>query len=575
MTELFIPPQWFLLVCAAAWRLLPQFVRRTLVLIIPTFVLSQVWLIPLDTTVSITTLVGEMQPYTNSELNRLFATIFSFALGGVLLYGWTIATKAEQTWTLFYASAAYGIVYAGDLISLFIAWELLAIGALGVIWSKKTEESEAAGLRYFLVHVLGGVLFMMGLTAHLAANTAGIGLDTISPEALQMKPMLMSEWYHWCMLAGIGINAAIPPLWSWVPDAYPTASSNGTVVLACFTTKSAVLVLIKLFPGVDLLIPLGLAMIIYGGIYAALEGNIRRSLAYSLIGQVGFMVVCVGIGTQLALLAAAVHAFSHIVYKTLLLMTAGCIVRTTGKQNMYEVGGMAKRMPDIAACAVVGSFALAAAPFTSGFISKSLIIEAVLQEKMLGTWLIMMLAAGAAMVYVGMRYLWFCFFQGEPPPAERRLSLSMRLGVYAFTALCLATGLFPGWLNIAMSDMAVVAPDFHPYSAGHVLYQVQILAASVLVFCLSWKWLTPKPGALRDFDISYLQIGPAAFSVSKRCWNKGASAVKPLVVVADHAKQRINAPHKPEGLMARTWATGTMALWVALMLNAFLWLYLF
>lgn len=530
---------------------------------------------PIDAIVTFSGLPGIMQPYANSELNRLFATIFTFALGGVLLYGWTIATKAEQIWTLFYASAAYGIVYAGDLISLFIAWELLAVGALGVIWSKKTAESEAAGLRYFLVHVLGGVLFMMGLTGYLAASTGGVGVQAISADALHMKPFVMSEWYHWCMLAGIAVNAAIPPLWSWVPDAYPTASSNGTVVLACFTTKSAVLVLIKLFPGVGILIPLGLMMITYGGIYAILESNIRRSLAYSLIGQVGFMVVCVGIGTQLALLAAAVHAFSHIVYKTLLLMTAGCIVRTTGKQHFYEVGGMAKRMPDIAACAVIGSFALAAAPFTSGFISKSLIIEAVLQEKMFATWLIMMLAAGAAMVYIGMRYLWFCFFHGDAPPSIRRLSSSMRMGVYAFTALCLATGLFPGWLNIAISDMPIVAPDFHPYSAGHVLYQVQILAASVLVFCLFWKRLTPQPGELRDFDSAYRQIGPAILSRVRRLDKYGHKIAEPGKKILERAIQLLTAPHKPEGVMARTWATGTMALWVAIMLNAFLLLYLF
>ena len=173
------------------------------------------------------------------------------------------------------------------------------------------------------------------------------------------------------MLIGILINAAAPPVSAWLSDAYPEASPTGSVFLSAFTTKTAVLALILLFPGTELLIYLGLFMIMYGIIWALLENNVRRILAFSIVNQVGFMVVAVGIGTPMALNGATAHAFAHIVYKALLFMSAGVVIFHTGKEKCNELGGLYRTMPITAFCGIVGALAISSFPLTSGYTTKT------------------------------------------------------------------------------------------------------------------------------------------------------------------------------------------------------------
>ena len=178
-----------------------------------------------------------------------------------------------------------------------------------------------------MIHLLGGMILFAGITGHVAQTGS-----------VAFARMALDSPAHWLILIGFLVNAGAPPLSAWLPDAYPEASWSGTVFLSAFTTKTAVYVLMRGFPGTELLIWVGLFMVFYGIVYALLENDMRRILAYSIVNQVGFMVAGIGIGTEMALNGAAAHAFTHIIYKALLLMSAGSVLLHDGPAQVLGTG---------------------------------------------------------------------------------------------------------------------------------------------------------------------------------------------------------------------------------------------
>jgi multicomponent Na+:H+ antiporter subunit D len=263
-----------------------------------------------------------------------------------------------------YAAGAIGVSFAGDLITMFLFWEFMALFSTVVVWSGGTEAARHAGIRYGIMHLIGGIVLKIGIE--------GVVIETGS---IEIQAMMLDSFASWVLLVGVLINAAAPPVSAWLSDAYPEASPTGSVVLSAFTTKTAVLALLLLFPGQSVLIWIGMYMIFYGIIYALMENDMRRILAYSIVNQVGFMVVGVGIGTELALNGVAAHAFAHIIYKALLLMSAGAVMVQTGKRKCTELGGLYRTMPVTAVCGTIGALAISSFPYTSGFISKSMISQ--------------------------------------------------------------------------------------------------------------------------------------------------------------------------------------------------------
>jgi multicomponent Na+:H+ antiporter subunit D len=318
--------------------------RAAVVLLAPLAAMALVWTAPEGTLLRAEFLAHSLVLIEVDKLSRLFALIFALMAFGGALFALNQASRLELPAALVYAGSAIGVTLAGDLLTLFVFWELMAVGSTLVIWSAGTSRSGAASFRYLMIHLLGGVLLMAGIAGH-AADTGSIAFGRIA----------LDSPAHWLILGGFLINAAAPPLSAWVPDAYPEASWSGTVFLSAFTTKTAVYVLLRGFPGTDLLIFLGLFMVFYGIVYALLENDMRRILAYSIVSQVGFMVAGTGVGTELAVSAVAAHAFAHIVYKALLLMSAGSVLYMTGRRHCSDLGGLFRSMPLTAACAVISA----------------------------------------------------------------------------------------------------------------------------------------------------------------------------------------------------------------------------
>ena len=425
-------------------------------------------------------------------LSRVFGLIFSLVVGIGCLYALHLRHGGEHVATLVYAGAAMGVVFSGDWITLFAFWELMAVASLFVIWYGDTARAQAAGLRYVLVHICGGSLLLCGILLHLAAG------GDLSLHALTTPPGTRGAAF-WLILLGIAINAAIPPLHAWLTDAYPEASVTGSVFLSAFTTKTAVYVLIRLFPGADVLVWAGVIMALYGVVYAVLANDIRSLLAYHIVSQVGYMVAAVGIGSALALNGAVAHAFCHILYKSLLFMGAGAVITATGKRKLTELGGIASRMPLVVALYMVGAVSISGFPLFNGFISKSMIIGAASKGDLPVADLLLTLASIGTFLHTGLKLPYFTFFGPDrglrPVSIPNNMFLAMGLGALCCTAL----GLYPTWLYARLPFEAT----YHPYTVDHVVSALQLLLGTGFGFWLLLKKLGGETTVSMDTDWFY------------------------------------------------------------------------
>ena len=356
MIEMISPALWLVL-GALLTAILRGHLRTLVMFTAPILTLWAIWQVPDGVAATITFLeYYQLEPVEGSPLRRLFATIFAIMVLVGTLYAYRHAKWYELASAQAYAAGAVGVCFAGDLITLFVFWELMALFSTVIVWCGGTPAAKAAGVRYAIIHLLGGVILKVGIE--------GVAVHTGS---IDVQPMMATNFDTWMILIGVLINAAAPPLSAWLADSYPESSPTGSVFLSAFTTKTAVLALILLFPGEQVLIWVGLYMIMYGIIYALLENDARRILAYSVVNQVGFMVCGVGIGTETAINGAAAHAFAHIIYKALLFMSAGVVIYRTGKTLCTDLGGLFRTMPFTTICCIIGALAISGFPLTSGF----------------------------------------------------------------------------------------------------------------------------------------------------------------------------------------------------------------
>src|SRR5210317_712403 len=468
MPEL-ISPALIMVVAALAIGPARGHVRTAVVLVAPLLTLWAIWQVPDGIVATVSFLDYLIEPIEGSPVRRLFATVFALMafVGG--LYAFRLAKWYELAAAYAYAAGAVGVSFAGDLITLFVYWELMALFSTVVVWCGGTPAARAAGVRYAILHLLGGVVLKVGIEGYV-----------VSTGSIQITPMLAHDFNSWMILCGILINAAAPPLSAWLADAYPESSPTGSVFLSAFTTKTAVLALILLFPGEPVLIGVGLFMVMYGIIYALLENDIRRILAYLVVNQVGFMVCAVGIGTQLALNGAAAHAFAHILYKALLFMSAGVVIYRTGKNRCTELGGLFQTMPVTTICGIIGALSISSFPLTSGFTTKSLISLAAANEGLVWVYMLLTAASAGVFLHAGIKFPWFVFFQRDSGLRPKDAPWNMALAMLIFSALCILLGVFPEWLYARLPYPL----EYQAYTPGKVVFYLQLLLFSGLAFFL-------------------------------------------------------------------------------------------
>jgi len=567
-----LPPASILILGALLVPLLRGRVRQAFLLLLPVLGLVHLWSLPDETSWKITCFTWELELVRIDKLSRLFGYVFHVAAFLGLLFTLNVRETMQHVAALVYAGSAVGAVFAGDLLTLFVFWELLAVSSAFLVWSRRSERSARAGMRYLVVQVGSGVLLLAGI-AVFVTQRGSIAFDRMSLDGLATGLIFLA----------FGIKCAFPLLHNWLVDAYPESTFGGTVFLSAFTTKVAVYALARGFPGAEIeimganvkvLVYIGAAMTAFPIFYAVIENDLRRVLAYSMINQVGFMVVGIGIGSELAINGAVSHAFNDVLFKGLLFMSMGAVLYRTGKINESDLGGLYKSMPVTAGLCLVGAASISAFPLFSGFVSKSMVMSAALHDGYIGVWLVLLFASAGVFHHAGIKIPFFAFFAHDSGIRCREAPRYMLIAMGIAAALCIFNGCFP---NAWLYPLLPYPVDYDPYTSSHVISQLQILFFSALAF--TWLKLSGLyPPELRsvnlDSDWFYRRPLPAAAA-----WcGRGATAVLDLAedrvrrLLAGLAGQ-VRQLFGPAGLIARTWSTGEMVIWVAILLAISLLLY--
>jgi len=494
------------------------------------------------------------------RLSLVFGLVFSVAALLNAIYALHVRDRAQHVAALLYAGSAIGAVFAGDLKTFVIFWETTAITSVFLIWARRTERSYRAGMRYLVYQVLAGVVLLAGILLHVRDGSSfhfgALGTATLGTRLI---------------LVAFAVKAAFPLLHTWLTDAYPEATPTGATWLCVFTTKMAVYALARGFAGTDLLVPVGAAMAAFPVVYALVENDLRRVLAYSLLNPIGFMVVGVGLGTPLAIDGVAALAVAHVLYKNLLFMAMGAVLLRTGTARATELGGLRASMPWTSRLCIVGGLSMAA-PLSCGFVGKGLLLTAVAEAHAGTTWLVLLLAAAGVFVAAALRLPRDAFF-GEPRLECEEASGNMLVAMGAGAALCVLAGAFPQALLGLLPNRSA----YEPYDATHVVTQLQLLLFTGLVFAgLVRAGRFPKParGRLPDADWIDRKLLPAMIrgfvEVGGYLRSRLAGAVRGGLARSGLGLEHTFGPHGP---LSRTWTTSATVLWIALILGMFLVVY--
>ncbi len=541
-----IPPGILLIIGAALIPLLKGRLRDGYMLLLPILGIMNLTGLEVGTYWTFQILDYDIILGQVDKLSLIFAYIFHIALFIGTLYMLKIGTLLEFVAAGVYAGSAIGVVFAGDWLSFFVFWEMLTLPAVFLVLARKEDKSLGAGLRYIIMHVTGGLILLSGILMHVA--DAG---------SLEMTKLTLDSTGHYFMFFGMGINAAWPLVHTWLTDTYPAATIGGTVVLSAFTTKTAVYALARTFPGTEELLWIGGAMVTFPVFFAVIENDLRKVLSFSLINQVGYMMIGIGIGTSMSLNGVAAHAFSHIIYKALLFMSMGAVMYRVGSTKATDLGGLWKSMPYTTVFCIIGALSISGFPLFSGFISKSMVVGAAATGNMMILWFVLLFASAGVLEHAGIKVPFFAFFSHDGGHKVEKAPMTMRLAMGVAAFLCVFIGVFPQYLYALLPYDA----PYIPYTVGHVITSMQLLVFAGLAFCLlllGGVYPAEKRATNLDFDWFYRKGASwavDAFDKLSSFLNKGSKKLVIDGVASSLASFASNGPVRIlHGLLAPVWA---------------------
>lgn len=557
-----LPTALILILGAALVPFVKGRVRAVYVLALPVAALAHVLALPHGEYGRIMLAGHELVSMRVDRLSLFFSYVFIVAAFLGTLYALHVKDTMQHVAALVYAGAALGAIFAGDLITVFVYWEISAVASVMLVWAPRTERSFRAGMRYLIVQLIAGMMLLIGGLLH-GAEAGSLRFDHVG----------LGTAGSYVMLAAIGIKCAFPLLHNWLQDAYPESTATGTVVLSAFTTKMGIYALARTFAGTESLVWIGATMTAFPIFYAVIENDLRRVLAYSLNNQLGFMVVGIGVGTELALNGAVAHAFADILFKALLFMAMGAVLLRAGTVKGSELGGLYKSMPWTTGFCIVGAASISAFPLFSGFVTKSMVMSAAAGEGHVFVWLVLLFASAGVFHHAGIKIPYFAFFAHDSGKRCEEAPLNMLLAMALAAALCIAIGTMPG----VFYRLLPFASSYEPYTASHVVDQMQLLVFSALAFAVLMR-TGIYPPELRsvnlDFDWTYRWLGPRLVAgITRVASGAQAGPGRRAEAALWGLAARIYRHHGPDGRIARPWPTGTTALWMAVMLAAFLLLF--
>ena len=502
-------PPLFLIVAGFLAPFVPGRLRSGLMLAAPVLGLINLIFMQAGAEASVTVFEYQLVLMRVDTLSLLFGYLFHIAAFIGVLYALHVRDRVQVSTALLYAGSAIGAVFAGDLITLFIYWELLAATSVFLIWARRDKHSFGAGMRYLIMNVLSGLVLLAGILLRVHEGQ-GIAFTDMAFHTFADAPISSIV-----ILFGIGIKAGFPGLHNWITDGYPAATPTGTVFLSAFTTKVAVYALVRGFAGTDVLVYVGTVMIMFPIFYAVIENNLRRVLCYSMLNQIGFMVIGVGIGTSLAIDGAVAHAFADVLFKGLLFMSMGAILHRTGKIHGSELGNIYKSMPISAGLCMVGAASISAFPLFSAFVTKSMIMFEVARgasehAHYFIIWLLMLFASAGVVEHAGIKIPYFGFFGHESGIRCKEAPWNMLSAMGIAAILSIAIGVLPATFYRLLPGGATLAGGgaYNPYDLTHVITQTQLLFfSSAAVFTLMLLKIYPPELRSTNLDAEWVYRG--------------------------------------------------------------------
>jgi len=467
--------------------------------------------------------------FHSDNLSFPFAVIFHIAAFLTVIYGIHNRDWKENVAITSYAGAAIAALHAGDLFTLFVWWEATALTSVFLILGGKSLRAYRSAIRYIIIQVGSGMLLLSGAIILFHTNN----------EALFQNFSIDSTSGLLIFLA-FGIKAAFPFLNGWLQDSYPEASEVGTVALSAFTTKLAIYALARSFAGVEILILIGALMTFFPIFFAVIENDLRRVLTYSLNNQLGFMVVAVGIGSELAINGAVAHAFAHILYKGLLFMSMGAVLYRVGTCKASELGGLFKHMPVTAICSIVGAVSISAFPLFSGFVAKSLIMSSLGYEGLTFIYFMLLFASAGVLHHSGIKIPFFAFFAHESGLKPKEAPLNMIIAMIISALLCILIGVFPSLFY----QILPYEVNYQPYDFSHVVSQLQLLTFAAFAFICLWHFKIYPPelnSTVLNSDWFYRKMIPGVFKpVILGIQNLNVVLTNLMLMIFDNFKKFVN-----------------------------------
>ncbi|MDC3088736.1 Na(+)/H(+) antiporter subunit D [Alphaproteobacteria bacterium] len=471
------PPGFIMIIGALLIPFLPHIIRQIYMMIL---VLISAYSLTLGFGIhsTINVMGFDFILFQSDSLTLPFAIIFHIAAALNVIYGAHEKQWKQHVSIMSYSGAAIAAVHAGDLFTLFVWWEATAFTSVFLILAGNTYRSYRSAFRYILIQVTSGMFLLAGAIILLINDGSAL-----------LTKFDINSLYGQLIFIAFGIKAAFPLLNGWLQDSYPEASEIGTVALSTFTTKLAIFCFAKCFAGTELLIVIGAIMTFYPIFFAVIENDLRRVLTYSLNNQLGFMIVAIGIGTELAINGAVAHAFAHILYKGLLFMGMGAVLFRVGTCKASELGGLFKYMPITAVCTIIGAISISAFPLFSGFVAKSLIMSALGKEGLVLVYFMLLFASAGVLHHSGIKIPFFAFFAHESGIKTKEAPLNMIIAMVIASALCILIGIFP-------STFYQILPyeiNYQPYDFSHVVGQLQLLTFAAFAFICLWHFKIYPP----------------------------------------------------------------------------------
>jgi len=363
-------------------------------------------------------------------------------------------TSRSRFYSLFSLMVAgmIGVTLTGDLFNLFVFLEIASIASYALVaFGTQHEELEAA-FRYIVLGSVGAALILFAI-AIIYALTGSLNMAGIS-RALGTSPKPIYFFAVAMFIAGFGLKAALVPFHTWLPDAHPSAPAPISAMLSGVLIKTLGIYALArvLFNAVgmtplflDVLLVLGTLSIMVGVLLALGQDDIKRTLAYHSISQMGYVVLGFGLGTRLGIAAGLFHLMNHAVFKTLLFLNAGSIEYATGTRDYNKMGGLRSKMPVTAATSLIASMSISGIPPFNGFWSKLFIIVAAVQAEKYGyaAWAVV----GSILTLASFTKLQKRAFFDEPKEAAKvakEVPVFMKASMIGLAVLCVLMGLL--WL---------------------------------------------------------------------------------------------------------------------------------